>query len=231
MYDFFVGEKLLFNKPKEWTSFDVVNKTRNIIRRKYGKKIKVGHAGTLDPLATGLLVLCTGKMTKKITDFSELDKEYIAEITFGATTPTYDLEVKPDAFFDNEHITKELLSETISLFIGKQIQTPPVYSAKKINGKKAYEMARKGEEVKMRRVEVEFKEIELLEHNLPNKAVIRLLVSKGTYIRSFAYDLGLKLDSGAYLSDLKRTKIGDLKLEDASEIDDFQKNVENMTVE
>ncbi|MBN2662314.1 MAG: tRNA pseudouridine(55) synthase TruB [Bacteroidales bacterium] len=230
MYDFFEGQMLLINKPKEWTSFDVVNKVRNVIRRKYEKKLKVGHAGTLDPLASGLLILCTGKMTKKIADFSGLDKEYIAEITFGATTPTYDLEAEPDTFFDKEHITEDLLNYTLAKFIGKQNQSPPIFSAKKINGQKAYEIARKGKDFEMKKVEVEFKEIQLLEHNLPNNATIRLKVSKGTYIRSFAFDLGQKLNSGAYLSDLIRTKIGDYNLNEATELNDFQEKVNNIII-
>lgn len=230
MYNFFEGQMLLINKPKEWTSFDVVNKVRNVIRRKYEKKLKVGHAGTLDPLASGLLILCTGKMTKKIADFSGLDKEYIAEISFGATTPTYDLESEPDTFFDKDHITEELLKETLDRFLGKQNQSPPIFSAKKINGQKAYEIARKGEDIEMKKVEVEFKEIELLEHDLPKTAKIRLKVSKGTYIRSFAYDLGKELNSGAFLSDLIRTKIGEFNIEDATELNDFQKNVDNLII-
>ncbi len=231
MLNFYEGELLLFNKPSEWTSFDVVNKVRNLIRKKHGRKIKVGHAGTLDPLATGLMIICTGKMTKKISEFSGLDKEYISEITFGATTPSYDRETEPDQFFDNKHITLDLLNETLKTnFLGKQTQIPPIYSAKKINGEKAYEKARRGEDVKMRKTEVEFKEIEILEHDLPTKASIRLLVSKGTYIRSFAFDLGEKLNSGAYMSNLKRTNIGNYKLEDAFELDEFQKLVDNQDV-
>lgn len=230
MFDFYSGETLLFNKPKEWTSFDVVNKVRNIIRRKYGKKLKVGHAGTLDPLATGLLILCTGKMTKKINEYSGLNKEYIAEITFGATTPTYDLESVPDTFFDKDHITETELKNKLDQFIGKQLQSPPIYSAKKIKGEKAYELARRGENIEMKKNEVIFHEIELLEHNLPNTAKIRLLVSKGTYIRSFAFDLGKSLNSGAYLSDLQRTKIGNFYISNAFEISDFEAKVKQTDI-
>jgi tRNA pseudouridine55 synthase len=228
--NFFEGEVLLFNKPKDWTSFDVVNKVRNVIRRKYGKKLKVGHAGTLDPLATGLLIVCTGKMTKRINEFSGLDKEYIATINFGATTPSYDKETQINKEYSKEHITSDILNNTLDTFLGRYQQTPPIYSAKKINGKKAYESARNGEDVKLKAVEVEFKEIEILDTDLPDSAVIRLLVSKGTYIRSFANDLGQKLNSGAYLSDLKRTKIGSFELKDAFDINYFENLVDAIDI-
>ncbi len=226
--DFFEGELLLFNKPKEWTSFDVVNKVRNVIRRKYNRKIKVGHAGTLDPLASGLLILCTGRMTKKISEFSGLNKEYIAKINFGATRPSFDKETEIDKHFETKQITENFLLETIKKFQGKQEQIPPKFSAKKIAGEKAYEIARRGGEVKMKSVIVEFHEIEMLENNLPQTATIRLLVSKGTYIRSFANDLGKALNSGAYLDELQRTAIGEHKLENAYEIDEFVQLVNNL---
>lgn len=221
--DFYAGEVLLFDKPQNWSSFDVVNKIRIQIKMKYGKKLKVGHAGTLDPLATGLLILCTGKKTKQIESFQGKDKEYIATIKFGATTPTYDLESEPDKFFETKHITNELVKETLDSFIGKQLQTPPIFSAKKINGEKAYINARMGKEVKMKKSEIEIKEIEILETNLPEEIKLRMVVSKGTYIRSFAYDLGQKLHSGGYLKRLIRTKIGNFLLEDAYSIKDFEK--------
>lgn len=221
--DFYAGEVLLFDKPQNWSSFDVVNKVRIQIKMKYGKKLKVGHAGTLDPLATGLLILCTGKKTKQIESFQGKDKEYIATIKFGATTPTYDLESEPDKFFETKHITKELVKETLDSFIGKQLQTPPIFSAKKINGEKAYISARMGKDVKMKKSEIEIKEIEILETNLPKEIKIRMVVSKGTYIRSFAYDLGQKLNSGGHLKRLIRTKIGNFLLEDAYSIEDFEK--------
>ncbi len=228
--NFYEGEVLLFNKPKEWTSFDVVNKVRNVIRRKYGKKLKVGHAGTLDPLASGLLIICTGRMTKQISNYSGLDKEYIAKINFGATRPSFDKETEIDKHFDNQHITQGLLEKTLSTFLGKQEQTPPVFSAKKINGQKAYINARKGKDVEMRTVVVEFKELELLEHNLPETATIRLVVSKGTYIRSFADDLGKRLNSGAYLDELQRTKIGNFSLNNAMTPQEFEEMVQNMPI-
>jgi len=227
--DFLAGEVVLINKPKDWTSFDVVNKIRYSIRRKLNvKKIKVGHAGTLDPLATGLLIVCTGKKTKTIVNFSDLNKEYIAKITFGGITPSFDKETEITEQFDVKHITEDLLVDTLKSFLGKQEQIPPIYSAKKIDGEKAYISARKGDEVKMRTTIVDFQEIELLEHSLPNSATIRLKVSKGTYIRSFADDLGKKMKSGAYLEELQRTFIGDYKLSDAYEIDEFVSLVNNL---
>ncbi|MEA3452694.1 MAG: tRNA pseudouridine(55) synthase TruB [Bacteroidota bacterium] len=227
--DFLAGEVLLINKPKEWTSFDVVNKIRYLIKRKFNlKKIKVGHAGTLDPLATGLLIICTGKKTKTIVNFSELNKEYIAKVTVGGITPSFDKETEITEQFDIEHITEDLLVDTLKSFLGKQEQTPPIYSAKKINGEKAYVKARKGEDVKMKTAIVDFQEIELLEHSLPNSATIRLKVSKGTYIRSFANDLGKRMNSGAYLEELQRTFIGDYKLSDAYEIEEFVQLVNNL---
>jgi tRNA pseudouridine55 synthase len=226
--DFYEGEILLINKPKEWTSFDVVNKVRNVIRRKFEKKLKVGHAGTLDPLASGLLIICTGKKTKQISEFSGLDKEYIAKIVFGATRPSFDKETEIDKHFDNQHITVNKLEKGLNSFMGVQEQTPPVFSAKKINGQKAYINARKGKEVQMRTVNVEFKKIDLLEHNLPENATIKLLVSKGTYIRSFADDLGKRLNSGAYLDELIRTKIGSFSLEDAITPEQFEDMVNQL---
>lgn len=221
--DFYQGEVLKINKYKNWTSFDVVNKLRNLIRKKYGKKIKIGHAGTLDPLASGLLILCTGSKTKEIKSFMGMNKEYIATIGLGATTPSFDLETEFDAHYPTDHINIDLIKETLKSFEGKQIQTPPLYSAKKINGEKAYNIARRGETVEIKKIEVEFKEIELLEANLPDNIVLRMVVSKGTYIRSFANDFGKKLNSGAYLKDLKRTKIGNFKVEEAMDITAFEK--------
>lgn len=230
MINFYEGEILLIDKPKEWTSFDVVNKIRNIIRRKFGKKLKVGHAGTLDPLASGLLIIGTGKMTKKLVNYSDLDKEYIAEIRFGVTTPTYDKESEPDKYFENKHINKNLFEQKISEFEGKQIQVPPKYSAKKINGKKACVVARKGEKIYMRPNEVEFKKIEILELDLPQTATVMMLVSKGTYIRSFAHDLGIKLNTGAILNKLRRTKIGDFDVNKAFTIEGVEKFIKNQQI-
>ncbi|MBN2893254.1 MAG: tRNA pseudouridine(55) synthase TruB [Bacteroidales bacterium] len=231
MLNFYTGEILLFDKPREWSSFDVVNKTRILIKIKFGKKLKVGHAGTLDPLATGLLILCTGKKTKEISEFSGLDKEYIATIAFGNTTPSYDLETEPDKFYKTEQITEDKLIEALKTFEGKQMQTPPIFSAKKINGEKAYINARLGKEVEVRQQEIDIKEIEVLDANLPHEVKIRMVVSKGTYIRSFAHDLGQKLNSGAYLKNLIRTKIGNFDLKNAYSLEDFEKVVQETEIE
>ncbi len=225
--NFYDGEILLFDKPKTWTSFDVVNKTRITIRQKFGKKLKVGHAGTLDPLATGLLILCTGKKTKTIAELSGKNKEYVATIAFGMTTPSYDLETEADKHFEISHITTELVQKELDGFLGKQLQTPPIFSAKKVNGEKAYINARLGKDVDIKKQEIEIFELEIVENKLPEELTVRMLVSKGTYIRSFAHDLGQKLNSGAYLKNLVRTKIGEFDLKDAYSIEEFQKLVQN----
>ena len=209
------GQILLIDKPLHWTSFDIVNKLRHAILKKYNlKKFKVGHAGTLDPLATGLLMVFVGKATKKISDFQNLDKEYTGTITLGATTPSYDMETPIDQTFPFSHITPEMIEATAQKFIGKQQQKPPVFSAIKKNGKKLYEHARKGEEVDITSRPVEIKEFEILEINLPD-IKFRTKVSKGTYIRSLAYDFGKALQSGGYLSELRRTKIGNFSVANA----------------
>ncbi len=209
------GQVLLIDKPLEWTSFDVVNKIRYAILKKHGiKKFKVGHAGTLDPLATGLLIICVGKATKKIDTYQGMDKEYTGIITLGATTPSYDMETGIDNTFPVEHITPQMIEETAQSFIGKQWQTPPIFSAIKKNGKKMYEHARKGEQVEMEKRPIEIKEFEITEVKMPD-VHFRVKVSKGTYIRSLAYDFGKKLNTGAYLSALRRTKIGDFNVKDA----------------
>ncbi len=210
------GKVLLIDKPLGWTSFDVVNKIRYAILKKHGiKKFKVGHAGTLDPLATGLLIICVGKATKTIETYQGMDKEYTGIITLGATTPSYDLETGIDKTYPIEHIDEMLIQETAKSFIGKYAQTPPIFSAIKKNGKKMYEHARKGEEVVMEKRPVEIKEFEIIKIDLP-EVHFRTKVSKGTYIRSLAYDFGKKLNSGAYLSSLRRTKIGDFHVKDAT---------------
>ncbi len=219
------GQVLLIDKPLEWTSFDVVNKIRYSLKRYLNiKKIKVGHAGTLDPLATGLVIVCTGKATKKIEQFSGLDKQYVAELELGSTTPTYDKESEPDAIYNWEHITRELVEEKLQFFKGDIEQVPPVYSALKIKGVKAYDLARKGKEVEMKPRQIHISHLEMLEFG---KKFIKLDVScsKGTYIRSLAYDLGIALDSGAHLAALKRTRIGDYQLKDAISIFDFEKKL------
>jgi tRNA pseudouridine55 synthase len=222
------GQVLLFNKPVYWTSFDLVNKVRIMIRSSLGiKKIKVGHAGTLDPLASGLMIICTGKATKKIDDFRDLDKEYIATIHLGETTPSFDLETPTDNHYPTGHITEKLVEETLIGFLGEQKQMPPIYSAKQIDGKRAYEFARKGIQKDLVPVSVFFREIELLSYNMP-EIKIRLVCSKGTYIRSFARDLGEALRSGGYLSALERSAIGSYHIKNAFNLEKFNEFIEQM---
>ena len=222
------GQVLLFDKPVYWTSFDLVNKVRIIIRSTFGiKKIKVGHAGTLDPLASGLMIVCTGKATRKIDDFRDLDKEYVATIHLGETTPSFDLETETDNRYPTDHITEEMVKNVLAGFLGEQKQLPPMYSAKLISGKRAYEFARKGIEKKLDPVTVFFREIELLSFEIP-EIKVRLLCSKGTYIRSFARDFGTALKSGGYLSSLERTAIGVYHVRNAYSLDKFQEYIEQM---
>src|SRR5450759_908193 len=202
------GQVLLFNKPVYWTSFDLVNKVRIMIRSSLGiKKIKVGHAGTLDPLASGLMIICTGRATKRIEEFRNLDKEYLASFHLGETTPSFDLETETDNQYPTGHITEELVKEVLISFLGEQKQLPPMYSAKLIAGKRAYEFARKGIHKELEPVTVFFREIELISFGIP-EIKVRLVCSKGTYIRSFARDFDRALKSGSYLSALERTAIG-----------------------
>lgn len=220
--DFQNGQLLLIDKPLEWSSFQVVNKIRWLIKRRFGlKKIKVGHAGTLDPLATGLLVLCTGKFTKKIQTYQAQEKEYTGTFTLGATTPSYDMETEVDASYDLSGISKELILEATTKFIGEIEQHPPVFSAIKKDGKRLYEFARKGQEVEIPSRKVVIREFEITEIELP-RVSFRVVCSKGTYIRSLAYDFGKALDNGAYLSSLRRTRIGDLSVENALSIEQFE---------
>ncbi len=222
------GQVLLFDKPLYWTSFDLVNKVRIMIRSALGiKKIKTGHAGTLDPLAGGLMIICTGRATKRIEEFRGLDKEYVATICLGATTPSYDLETEINGNYPVEHITENLVISALKGFIGEQMQVPPVHSAKFINGKRAYKLARKGIEAEMTPVPIIFRDLELLSFNIP-EIQVRILCSKGTYIRSFARDLGLALGSGAYLSSLQRTAIGPYKLENALTLENFENILKEM---
>lgn len=222
------GKVFLFDKPLYWTAFDLVNKVRIMIKSTLGlKKIKVGHAGTLDPLASGLMIVCSGKATRKIEEYRDLDKEYVAGICLGATTPSFDLETEVNERFSVDHITEALVLESLSRFIGEQDQIPPLHSAKMINGKRAYEYARKGLNRELAPVKVVFRELELLSFELP-LARIRMVCSKGTYVRSFARDFGLALDSGAYLSSLVRTSIGNYRLENAYSLDDFKNFLEDL---
>ena len=219
------GQVLLINKPLDWTSFDVVNKIRYSLKKYLGiKKIKVGHAGTLDPLATGLVIVCTGKATKTIDQYLGQQKRYVASVRLGATTPTLDMETEPDQEFPWEHVTTQRLEEVVQSFHGEIEQVPPVFSALKINGRKAYEMARKGMEVKMQPRQVTIHEMQVLESGLPDFKV-DVTCSKGTYIRSLARDLGTALDSGAFLTGLIRTEIGDYDLDMAQSIEVFEKKL------
>lgn len=225
------GEVLCFDKPLKWTSFAVVNKIRYHICRKLGvKKIKVGHAGTLDPLATGVMIICTGKATKRIEEFQYHTKEYIATLQLGATTPSFDLEKEIDATYPTEHITRELVEETLKGFVGSIEQIPPVFSACKVDGKRAYELARNGEEVELKAKTLVIDEIELLDCRLP-EIKIRVVCSKGTYIRALARDIGQALNSGAHLTGLIRTRVGDVKLEDCLQVEDFAEWLEKQDIE
>ncbi|HKK12304.1 MAG TPA: tRNA pseudouridine(55) synthase TruB [Flavobacteriaceae bacterium] len=213
--DFLSGQVLLIDKPLHWTSFQVVNKLRWGIRRAFNiKKIKVGHAGTLDPLATGLLVICTGKMTKQIKTFQGLTKEYIGTLVLGSTTPSYDLETEIDKTFPTEHISNALVHETAKQFLGEIEQFPPVFSAIKKDGKRMYKFARAGEEVDIEPRTVTISEFEIIKSE-DNRVDFRVVCSKGTYVRSLAHDFGKALNSGAYLSVLRRTKIGDFTVKNA----------------
>lgn len=225
------GEVLYFNKPLRWTSFALVNKVRYHISRKLGvKKIKVGHAGTLDPLATGVMIICTGKATKRIEKFQYHTKEYIATLQLGATTPSYDLEKEIDATYPTEHITRQLVEDTLKNFVGTIKQIPPAFSACKVDGKRAYDLARKGDEVELKPKTLVIDEIELLECNLP-EIKIRVVCSKGTYIRALARDIGEALNSGAHLTGLIRTRVGDVRLEDCMQVDDFEAWLDQQDIE
>jgi tRNA pseudouridine55 synthase len=222
--DFIEGEVLYFNKPLRWTSFDLVNKFRYKLSKKlHVKKIKVGHAGTLDPLATGVMIICTGRATKRIEEFQYQTKEYVATLKLGETTPSFDLEKEVDGVYPTEHITKTMVDEVLLSFVGKIQQVPPVFSACKVDGKRAYELARKGEEVELKAKTLVIDEIELLLCELP-VIKIRVVCSKGTYIRALARDIGVALNSGAHLIGLERTRIGDVTLDqcmNAEDIDAF----------
>lgn len=223
--DFKEGQVLLIDKPLEWTSFQVVNKVRWLIRKRFNiKKIKVGHAGTLDPLASGLLILCTGKFTKQIETYQAQEKEYTGTFTLGATTPSYDLETEIDQRFDLEALSEEKIREATHRFIGDIEQQPPVFSAIKKDGKRLYELARKGQEVDVPSRVITITEFELTRIELP-EVDFQVVCSKGTYIRSLAHDFGKALDNGAYLSQLRRTRIGEFSVTNAQTIEAFESSL------
>lgn len=222
---------MAFDKPYEWTSFGLVAKVRYLLCKRLGvKKLKVGHAGTLDPLATGVLLVCTGKATKRIEELQAHTKEYVATLRLGATTPSFDLEKPVDAEYPTEHITREMVEETLNRFVGTIEQMPPVFSACKVNGSRAYDLARKGEEVELKAKTLVIDELELLRCELP-EIVIRVVCSKGTYIRALARDIGVALKSGAHLTALRRTRIGAVRVEDCLKLDDFAEWLNRQTIE
>ena len=231
--DFKNGTILSFDKPLEWTSFGLVSKVRYLLCKHIGeKKLKVGHAGTLDPLATGVLIICTGKSTKQIDTLQAKTKEYIATLQLGATTPSFDLETEVDATYPTAHITREKVEEALTRFIGRIEQVPPSYSACKVDGKRAYDLARQGKEVELKAKVLVIDEIELLDFNSSSmQATIRVVCSKGTYIRALARDIGLALESGAHLTVLRRTRIGDYRVEDCHTLDTFQQWLETLPKE
>ena len=219
------GELILIDKELNWTSFDVVNKIRYAIKKKFDiKKIKVGHAGTLDPLATGLLIICCGKMTKSINNFSAMNKTYSGKITIGSTTPSYDLETKPNIHYPIDHIDEKLILKTAKKFVGKIFQTPPMFSAIKKDGVRLYNLARQGKEIKIDKREVSIDSFEITSFNLPEIS-FNVTCSKGTYIRSLAHDFGKELNSGAHLSELRRIKIGDYSVKDSVKVMDFIRGI------
>lgn len=229
MWDFVTGEILAFDKPLHWTSFDLVSKVRYNLCRKLGtKKLKVGHSGTLDPLATGVVIVCTGKKTKLIDQLQYDVKEYIATLQLGATTPSYDLEKEIDATYPTKHITRELIDKTIPQFLGEQWQVPPIFSAVQINGKRAYDFARKGETVELKPKLLKIDEIEVLSFDeQAMQLTIRVVCSKGTYIRALARDIGERLESGAHLIALRRTRVGNTRVEDCMTVEQFLEELNN----
>lgn len=223
--DFQSGTILCFDKPLDWTSFDVVNKVRWMICKKLKvKKLKVGHTGTLDPKATGLVIVCTGKTTKTIETLQLEEKEYIATLKLGATTPSFDLETEEDNISSTQHITIEMVEQKLMGFIGVIDQVPPIFSAIKVNGKRAFDFARGGKELELKARKIVIKEIEVLKFDMP-ELILKVTCGKGTYIRSLARDLGESLDCGAYLTGLRRTRIGSAQIENAWSIENFEKNL------
>ncbi len=228
-YNFQEGEVLLFDKKLDWTSFDLVRKVRNTLCRSLNlKKLKVGHAGTLDPKATGLMILCTGKATKNIDSIQAEIKEYITTLKLGATTPSFDLESEEDEHFPTNHITPELIEQALKKFTGEQLQTPPIFSAVKVNGKRAYEHARKGDDIELNAKKIRIDALEVISFE-DNLLKLRVVCSKGTYIRALARDIGKELKSGAYLIELRRTQIGTHRVEKALDIDYFFNNIAQFT--
>lgn len=229
--DFVEGEIIGFDKPYRWTSFDVVGKVRWLLCHRLGiKKLKVGHTGTLDPLATGVVVVCTGKKTREIDRLQNHVKEYVATLQLGATTPSFDLEKPIDATYPTSHITRELIDRTLAEFVGEQWQVPPMFSAVKVDGKRAYKLARKGEDAELKPKKLVIDRIETLDFNQEQmQLVIRVVCSKGTYIRALARDIGLKLQSGAHLTALRRTRVGDIRVEDCMDFARFEEIVREIT--
>ena len=230
--DFVEGEILSFDKPLHWTSFDLVAKVRRTLCHALGiKKLKVGHSGTLDPLATGVVVVCTGKKTKLIDQLQYDTKEYVATLQLGATTPSFDMEHEVDHRYPTAHISRDLIDQTIPTFLGEQWQVPPVYSAVSVNGKRAYTFARKGEEVELKPKLLVIDEIEVLSFDEASMLLtIRVVCSKGTYIRALARDIGVRLKSGAYLTALRRTRVGNRLVEDCYQIEDFIASIQAQTI-
>lgn len=229
--DFVEGEIIGFDKPYRWTSFDVVGKVRWLLCHQLGvKKLKVGHTGTLDPLATGVVVVCTGKRTREIDQLQNHVKEYVATLQLGATTPSFDLEKPIDATYPTSHITRELIDRTLKEFSGEQWQVPPMFSAVKVDGKRAYKLARKGEEAELKPKKLVIDQIEALDFDKEQmQLVIRVVCSKGTYIRALARDIGKKLQSGAHLTALRRTRVGDIRVEDCMDFARFEAIVREIT--
>lgn len=228
--NFYTGEVLAFNKPKEWTSFGLVARVRWLLTQKLGTKIKIGHAGTLDPLATGVLLLCTGKATKRIEELQSHTKEYVATLKLGATTPSFDMEHPEDAVYPTEHITRQCIDTVLKSFVGTIEQTPPAYSACKIKGVRAFNLARNGQEVKLKPKTLTIDEIETISYEKP-MLTIRVVCSKGTYIRALARDIGIALNSGAYLTDLQRTRIGDFHLDQCLTLEEFPQWLDAINIE
>ena len=230
MFNPLEGEILYIDKPLHWSSFDAVKRVRGIMARRLKiKKMKVGHAGTLDPLATGVMIVCTGKATKRIDELQAHTKEYVATIALGATTPSFDLETEIDATYPTEHITREMVEEVLKKFTGRIEQLPPAFSACKIDGKRAYKMARKGKEVELKAKILVIDEIELLEYS-QQSIVVRVVCSKGTYIRALARDIGAALNSGGHLTALRRTRVGDVKVEDCLSVEQAVEMLNNIEI-